>query len=72
MKMTTNGQSQSAKKVYQKATMEIVEIGAVDVMTASFEGTVGDTNMFGSSGESFKKLNYKRVDATNGSDYFAD
>ncbi|MCF0215465.1 MAG: hypothetical protein HUK21_03215 [Fibrobacteraceae bacterium] len=52
--------------------MEIVEIGAVDVMTASFEGTVGDTNMFGSSGESFKKLNYKRVDATNGSDYFAD
>ena len=44
MKMTTNGQSQSAKKVYQKATMEIVEIGAVDVLTSSANpGATGDS-----------------------------
>ena len=65
MKMTTNGQSQSAKKVYQKATMEIVEIGAVDVVRTS-----GDPTMHGNGGQSFKNLKYERHGAN--SDIFAD
>ena len=65
MKMTTNGQSQSAKKVYQKATMEIVEIGAVDVVRTS-----GDPTMQGNGGQSFKNRKYERHGAN--SDIFAD